>query len=165
MLAPCLTVAELDAQRLAALLAAYGIEWALLPADAPIPGTYWGEPEAGLSGSRLYARPDTPVHSVLHEAAHVICMDPERRATLHRDAGGLPAEEDAVCYLQALLADQLAPAFDRQRLFADMDAWGYTFRLGSARRWFEEDADEARAWLAARGLLDRRPGLTTACAE
>jgi hypothetical protein len=36
---------------------------------------------------------------------------------------------------------------------ADMDAWGYSFRLGSAARWFQEDADDARQWLAARGLL------------
>ena len=36
----------------------------------------------------------------------------------------------------------------------DMDAWGYTFRLGSTRAWFEQDADDARQWLAERGLLD-----------
>jgi hypothetical protein len=35
-----------------------------------------------------------------------------------------------------------------------MDAWGYTFRLGSARAWFERDAEDARTWLAARGLVD-----------
>jgi hypothetical protein len=35
----------------------------------------------------------------------------------------------------------------------DMDAWGYTFRLGSARAWFEEDAEDARTWLQQRGLL------------
>jgi len=39
------------------------------------------------------------------------------------------------------------------RVMADMDAWGYTFRLGSARAWFEHDAEDARAWLVARGLL------------
>jgi len=33
-----------------------------------------------------------------------------------------------------------------------MDAWGYSFRLGSARRWFFEDADDARGWLVRRGL-------------
>ena len=37
---------------------------------------------------------------------------------------------------------------------ADMDRWGYTFRLGSARAWFERDAEDARAWLMAQGLLD-----------
>jgi hypothetical protein len=35
-----------------------------------------------------------------------------------------------------------------------MDAWGYTFRLGSAARWFAEDADDARRWLLARGLIE-----------
>jgi hypothetical protein len=33
-----------------------------------------------------------------------------------------------------------------------MDAWGYSFRLGSTRAWFEHDADEARVFLQARGL-------------
>jgi hypothetical protein len=38
---------------------------------------------------------------------------------------------------------------------ADMDAWGYTFRLGSARAWFEHDAENARTWLIERGLLNQ----------
>jgi len=42
----------------------------------------------------------------------------------------------------------------RERLMADMDAWGYSFRLGSAARWFEEDAADAVQWLQTRGLLD-----------
>ncbi len=98
------------------------------------------------------------MHSALHEAAHYLCMDPERREVLDRDAGGDYAEEDAVCYLQVLLIDRIAALtdssrFNRLRLFADMDAWGYTFRLGSAQRWFETDADEARSWLEQRGML------------
>jgi hypothetical protein len=36
---------------------------------------------------------------------------------------------------------------------ADMDAWGYSFRLGSTHAWFEHDAADARAWLVARALL------------
>jgi hypothetical protein len=39
---------------------------------------------------------------------------------------------------------------------ADMDEWGYTFRLGSSARWFREDAEDARRWLQSRGLLDER---------
>jgi hypothetical protein len=39
------------------------------------------------------------------------------------------------------------------RLMADMDAWGYTYRLGSTKAWFEQDADDARQWLVERGLL------------
>ena len=58
-----------------------------------------------------------------------------------------------MCYLQILLADSV-PGFGRTRMLQDMDAWGYTFRLGSARRWFEEDASDARAWLLDRGLID-----------
>jgi hypothetical protein len=34
-----------------------------------------------------------------------------------------------------------------------MDAWGYTFRLGSSQAWFENDADDAREWLFSRGLI------------
>jgi hypothetical protein len=36
----------------------------------------------------------------------------------------------------------------------DMDRWGYTFRLGSARAWFERDAEDARTWLLQRKLID-----------
>ncbi len=58
-------------------------------------------------------------------------------------------EESAVCYLQVLLADEL-PGVGRARLMDDMDAWGYSFRLGSTRAWFETDAEETRQWLVAR---------------
>ena len=37
---------------------------------------------------------------------------------------------------------------------SDMDAWGYTFRLGSASAWFEHDADDARRWLVAHRIID-----------
>jgi hypothetical protein len=145
----------IDPTRLAALgalLAPHGLAVRIVPTGEAIPGSYWGEPEAGLIGDVLYLRPDTPLHSVLHEAAHFVCMTLERRAALVRDAGGDDAEENAVCYLQILWADRL-PGVGRARLMADMDAWGYSFRLGSAARWFEEDAADALEWLAARGLL------------
>ena len=137
---------------LTALLHDRGLALDLLPISAEIPGSYWGAPEAGLVGNRLYARPDTPVHSVLHEACHYICMDAARRAALHTNAGGSDTEENAVCYLQCLLGDEL-PGYSRARMFADMDAWGYHFILGNARAWFEGDAEDARAWLESRGLL------------
>ena len=136
-----------------ALLGRYGLELRMVPADAPIPGSWFGEREAGLRGAVLYARPDTPLHSVLHEACHFVCMPTDRRADLDTNAGGDYDEENGVCYLQVLLADAL-PGFGRARMCADMDAWGYTFRLGSARAWFERDAEDARAWLLERGLID-----------
>lgn len=121
--------------------------------DAPIPGSYWGDCEAGLVGAALHVRADTPLHSALHEACHYLCADAERRATLHTDAGGDDLEECAVCYLSILLADEL-PGFGRARMLADMDAWGYSFRLGTAHAWFTTDAADARAWLRAQGLID-----------
>ncbi len=134
-----------------ALLERYGLRLERVADGAPIPGSYWGEPEAGLVGSTVYARGDTPVHSLLHEAAHLVVLPPERRAAVHTDATDSIEEEDAVCVLQALLGDAL-PGVGAARVLADMDAWGYTFRLGSARAYFERDADAAWAWLQRAGL-------------
>lgn len=92
------------------------------------------------------------MHSALHEAAHFLCMDEARRQRLDRDAGGDIPEENAVCYLQILLADAI-PGMGRERMCADMDAWGYTFRLGSAAAWFAQDAQDAREWLEERRLM------------
>jgi hypothetical protein len=86
-------------------------------------------------------------------------MDELRRNGLDTDAGGDYDEENAVCYLQILLAEEL-PGCSRERMMADMDAWGYSFRLGSARAWFEQDADDARDWLQKQGLLTHRGRLT-----
>ncbi|HEY1284356.1 MAG TPA: hypothetical protein VGE96_07740 [Steroidobacteraceae bacterium] len=150
---------SIDRLAVAQLLARYGLDLVLVAPEETIPGSYWGESEAGLQGSRLYARLDTPVHSVLHEASHYVCMSPERRVGLDRDAGGDDPEESAVCYLQILLAGEL-PGVGRERLCADMDAWGYSFRLGSARTWFENDADDARIWLFDSGVIDQSARLT-----
>ena len=149
-----LCIDDVDTGQVRTVLARFGLELSLVPPAADIPGSYWGEREAGLRGDRLYVRMDTPMHSVLHEACHYICMDLTRRAALERDAGGDCDEENAVCYLQILLADHIEGC-SRERLCADMDAWGYTFRLGSAKAWFEQDADDARAWLEVHGLLRR----------
>lgn len=152
----------LDRVALAALLERYGLNLSLVAPNEVIQGSYWGESEAGLKGDRLYARLDTPLHSVLHEASHYICMTPERRAGLDRDAGGDDLEESAVCYLQVLLAGEL-PGVGRDRVFADMDAWGYSFRLGSSRAWFERDAEDARAWLRQQGVTGDDDRLTGTC--
>jgi len=149
----------IDRVTLALLLSRYGLALTLIAPEEVIPGSYWGDSEAGLKGDKVYARLDTPVHSVLHEASHYICMSPERRSGLDRDAGGDDAEESAVCYLQVLLADEL-PGIGRERLSADMDDWGYSFRLGNTRAWFTSDAEDARAWLVGHGVIDSNSRLT-----
>lgn len=157
-----LLLGAVDRLAVAMLLDRYGLRLALIAPQELIPGSYWGESEAGLRGDRLYARLDTPVHSVLHETGHFICMTPERRAGLDRDAGGDDLEESAVCYLQVLLSGEL-PGVGVDRAFADMDAWGYSFRLGSARAWFESDAADARAWLQQHGVTVEGDRLTGSC--
>ena len=150
---------SIDRDRAEALLARFGIVVETVEPKAEIRGSYWGAPEAGLDGHRLVARLDTPVHSLLHEASHYVCMTPERRSTLFGDAGGDDQEENAVCYFQILLAAYL-PDVSRSRLFEDMDRWGYSFRLGSARAWFERDADDAYQWLRSHRLLKSDGTLT-----
>jgi len=146
---PC---AALPAGALDALLTPLGLRIHPVAQDAAIPGSYWGDSEAGLIGNGLYLRGDTPVHSALHEACHWLLADAERRATLHTNAGGTDTEENAVCYLQCLLADKLI-GYSQARCFADMDAWGYSFILGSAAAWFAGDSDDAQQFLRARGWL------------
>ena len=147
-----LRLATMNRVELALVLHHYGLTLTLIAPHEDIPGSFWGDSGAGLKGDTLYARLDTPVHSVLHEASHYVCMTPERRAGLERDAGGDDPEESAVCYLQILLADAL-PEVGRDRLMRDMDAWGYSFRLGSTRAWFESDAADAFEWLRAHGVI------------
>ncbi|MBS3744957.1 MAG: hypothetical protein KGY48_11440 [Wenzhouxiangellaceae bacterium] len=142
---------DADRASVLALLAEYGLQLVDVPAGAPIPGSYWGDDEAGLIENRLYARPDTPLHSILHESCHYICMDPTRRAALHTDAGGDYDEENAVCCLQIMLAGRV-DGYSAGACMRDMDRWGYSFRLGSAQAWFERDAEDARAGLRARGI-------------
>jgi hypothetical protein len=151
----------IDRLELVLQLDRYGLELVLVAPDQVIPGSFWGEREAGLIGARLYARLDTPVHSLLHESAHFVCMTPERRAGLDTDAGGEEAEESAVCYLQILMAESL-PNVGAQRMCRDMDDWGYSFRLGSAAQWFAEDAQDAREWLCRHGVIDARGAVTYA---
>ncbi len=141
------------------LLDRYDIRLEPVSAEQTIPGSFWGDSEAGLVGNILYVRDDTPLHSALHEAGHYICMDQPRREALDTNAGGDYDEENAVCYLQAIMADAIA-GYGRQQLFADMDTWGYSFRLGSAQAWFEQDADEVREWLFDHQIIDQQQQLT-----
>ena len=150
---PVLRCADLTISELAGLLARYDMVIESVPDKEEITGSFWGDSEAGLVDNRLYVRPDTPVHSALHEACHYICMDRQRRTGLHTDAGGDYDEENGVCYLQILLAAHL-PSVGSDRLMQDMDNWGYSFRLGSTRAWFEQDAEDAREWLLRHGVID-----------
>jgi hypothetical protein len=149
-----LRLGDIDTDEIARLLARFGLRLIRCGDDEPIPGSYWGDDEAGLKADRIYARAATPLHSILHESSHYICLTPERRLQIDTDAGSDDAEENAVCFLQVLLADSLA-SMGRTRMFADMDAWGYSFRLGSSQAWFEDDADDALHWLIKQGLVEQ----------
>lgn len=147
-----LLLGQLPEGAAAALLKRGGLRLHLVADGEAIPGTFWGEPEAGVIGEAVYARGDTPVHSLLHEACHLLVLPLEQRRQVHTDASNSHDDENATCYLQILLADEL-PGVGRERMLADMDAWGYSFRLGSARAWFENDAEDARQTLVERGIL------------
>ena len=149
-----LLCSDIELHTLEILLSRFDMKVETVANKKKLPGSFWKAPEAGLIGNTLYVQGDTPVHSALHEACHYICMDENRRKTLHTDAGGDYEEEDAVCYLQIILADML-PEMGNSRMLNDMNAWGYTFRLGSARNWFEEDAEDAEQWLLKHYLLDK----------
>lgn len=153
-----LLISDLAFDSVAGLLGKYKLSIELTADEHTINGSFWGDPEAGVVGNRVFVRGETPVHSLLHETCHIVCMTPERRHKLNGDAGGDDLEESAVCYLQIVLVDELAGA-GKQRLMRDMDDWSYSFRLGSTQRWFDEDAEDAQAWLRTQGLLraDTRP--------
>ncbi|MFK8051671.1 MAG: hypothetical protein AB8F65_01765 [Woeseiaceae bacterium] len=138
-------------QELLAILQTFDIRLRRHPSHTDIPASYWGSPEAGIEGDTVHVRDDTPAHSLLHEACHLICMGSRRRATVVRDAGGEDKEEAAVCYLQLCLAHRLSP-LTWQLLAMDMDDWGYSFPTGSTGKWFLHDADDARDWLVQNGF-------------
>lgn len=146
-----LRLADIDRSALIRLLQRYQLQLEITN-DEHIPGSFWGDEEAGLIGNRVYARSDTPIHSILHETCHYICMDEARRMKLDTNAEGDYDEENAVCYLQILLADDI-PEMGRERMLQDMDRWGYTFRLGSADDWFSHDASDAADWLRQNDLI------------
>ncbi len=153
-----LLCSEINLTHLQSLLARYGMNVKTVNNNEPIPGSFWKDTEAGLIGNTLYISENTPVHSALHESCHYICMDEQRRQNLDTDAGGDYEEEDAVCYLQILLGDAI-PEMGRNRMFTDMDDWGYTFRLGSAQAWFKEDSEDALDWLMKNKIImpDAKP--------
>lgn len=135
------------------LLKKYHLKLHLLENNQNISGSFWGDSEAGLIANSIYVREDTPIHSLLHESCHYICMDEIRRRNLDTNAEGGYDEENAVCYLQILLANDLT-GVTSERMMQDMDSWGYSFRLGSAKAWFENDAEDALTWLQDKQLLN-----------
>jgi hypothetical protein len=143
---------DINLKNLQALLARYGMDIKTVDDNKSIPGSFWQPPEAGLIGNTLYIRNDTPMHSALHETCHYVCMDAKRRETLDTNAGGGYQEEDAVCYLQILLSEDIQE-MKKTRMLNDMDEWGYSFRLGSAKAWFENDAEDAFSWLLANKVI------------
>ena len=153
-----LRLRDVDALNVAELLQRFGLTLMPVAAEISIPGSFWGDDEAGLIGNALFARRDTPLHSILHEACHWITCTPERRAALHTNAADTQDEENATCYLQILLSDHIT-GFGRARGLKDMDAWGYSFRLGSAALWFNNDAQAEREWLQRFGLIDACDGV------
>ncbi len=144
---------DINLQNFQTLLSRFDLKINQQKLGEKIIGSWFGDSEAGLVANTLFIRPDTPVHSALHESCHYICMDQQRRAALHTNVGGDYDEENAVCYLQIILSDYI-PEMQQARIFNDMDEWGYTFRLGSSRAWFEQDAEDARDWLLKHKLID-----------
>ncbi len=151
------TLADFDFEIVSEFLKRFRLNLQLSASEQDIPGSFWGESEAGLIKNTLYARCDTPIHSILHEAGHYICMTQKRRKKLHTNAIGNAkgdfVEENATCYLQILLADELQ-GYGRNKIFMDMDAWGYSFRLGSTQAWFENDSQDAQDFLLQHKLID-----------
>ena len=84
---PVLRLVDSNKAEVAGLLARFGLSLVCCVGHHIIPGSYWGDDEAGLKGNSLYARGDTPLHSILHEACHYICVSDERRQRLDTNAG------------------------------------------------------------------------------
>ncbi len=109
-----LLVGDVESAAIDHLAGCYGLTAERINDGEAITGSFWGEPEAGIKGLSVFVRSDTPIHSMLHEISHIICMCSERRRHLDRNAGSDDLEESAVCYLQIILAD-FVPGVGRAR--------------------------------------------------
>ncbi len=143
---------NLNSNSVKELLSHYGIEIICSESGAEIPHSFWGTPEAGRKKNRLYISEDTPIHSILHETCHYVCMPAKQRTHELVDAKGSAMEENATCYLQILLAGHIN-GYSRSQLMEDMDVWGYSFRLGSAHAWFTHDAEDVCKWLQKHRII------------
>ncbi|MFK7816529.1 MAG: hypothetical protein AB8B92_09340 [Gammaproteobacteria bacterium] len=146
---------NLDPESVKNLLNHYGIKVNHFDNHTDIPHSFWGNPEAGRLRDQLFIRGDTPIHSVLHEACHYICMPAEQRSAMLVDAKGTAEEENATCYLQILLAGHIV-GYSRTQILKDMDDWGYSFRLGSAFAWFTQDAQDTQTWLINKQIINQQ---------
>ena len=70
MMIDVLRIRDIDMQPVTQFLAEQNLSLMTVADDTDIPGSHWGDDEAGLIAGKLYARSDTPLHSVLHEACH-----------------------------------------------------------------------------------------------
>lgn len=147
-------LADVPISTLEAFIGRYNLKLEVVPPQFAIPFSFWGSPEAGRKLNVLYARSDTPIHSLLHESAHYVCMTESRRNSPAIHAYGTTLEESACCYLQLLWSKHLPPFTIEQHLL-DMDHWGYSFRLGSADAWYHQDAEDAQQWLLEHDIIDR----------
>ena len=73
---------------LRSVLSLYGIKLIEVAVNLPIPYSFWGTPEAGRIKNKLYVRGDTPIHSILHETCHFVCMSKKQRNLDIFDAKG-----------------------------------------------------------------------------
>ncbi len=141
------------------ILSHYGLSLQLVNIENEIPYSYWGTPEAGRKQNTLFAQTKTPLHSVLHEACHYVCMPAHHRTCKAIDAAGGVEEENATCYLQVLLAEHI-DGYSSQLIMQDMDRWGYSFRLGSCSAWFDKDAEDVQAWLMQHKIINHNNQIT-----
>ena len=131
-----LQVSDVESDIVDQFLGRYGITLEVVPDAAPITASFWGEPEAGIVGRQVFVRGDPPVHSMLHEACHIICMSAERRDSLYRDAGGNDLEESAVCYLQVVLADSMVGVGRARLMCLSCEFWGEYNTISIITGWF-----------------------------
>ena len=150
---------KIDTDSLRTVLSFYGIELVEVGKHLSIPYSIWETSEAGRRKNKLYVLGDTPIHSILHETGHFVCMSKKQRCSDTIDAKGSFEEENATCYLQILLSDHV-DGFNRKLHLINMDEWGYAFRLGSAAKWCCQDAEDAKSWLQSRQIIDRNECVT-----
>ncbi len=133
---------------------AYGARLERVPAGAAIPGSYWGDTEAGLDRqhrvrARRHARAFVPARALslhLHgRRAPCRARDRRRRHATTRSAAS------ATC---RCCSPSGSTASAQRAACATWTRGATRFREGSARAWFDGDGAHARAWLLDHGLVD-----------